>query len=132
MRLTIEGLKEGRVSNRLSVVKNGIDALAFLRREGAYQEAPRPDIVLLDWHLPYLEGSEVLAEIKADRSLKRIPVVVLTSSAAEEDIARAYGLHANCYVTKPVDVDRFIDVVRSMDQFWLSVVKLPRGDADAE
>ncbi|WNG14155.1 response regulator [Cystobacter fuscus] len=128
VRLTIEALKEGKVSNRLSVARDGVEALAFLRREGAHASAPRPDLILLDLNLPRRDGREVLAEIKADAKLRRIPVVVLTTSKAEEDILRTYDLHANCYINKPVDLDQFISVVRSIDDFWLSVVRLPGGD----
>jgi CheY-like chemotaxis protein len=128
VRLTIEALKEGKVSNRLSVARDGVEALAFLRREGPHANAPRPDLILLDLNLPRRDGREVLAEVKADARLRRIPVVVLTTSKAEEDILRTYDLHANCYITKPVDLDQFISVVRSIDDFWLSVVRLPGGD----
>jgi CheY-like chemotaxis protein len=121
----VEALKEGKVSNRLSVAYDGVEALAFLRREGKYAEAPRPDLILLDLNLPRKDGREVLAEIKKDESLRRIPVVVLTTSKAEEDVLRSYDLHASCYITKPVDLDQFINVVKSIDDFWLSVVKLP-------
>jgi chemotaxis family two-component system response regulator Rcp1 len=125
VRLTIEALKEGKVSNNLSVARDGVEALAFLRREGSFSQATRPDLVLLDLNLPRKDGREVLAEIKVDPLLRRIPVVVLTTSKAEEDILRTYDLHANCYITKPVDLDQFISVIRSIDDFWLSVVKLP-------
>ena len=128
VRLTIEALKEGKVRNRLSVARDGVEALAFLRREGPHASAPRPDLILLDLNLPRLDGREVLAEIKGDARLRRIPVVVLTTSKAEEDILRTYDLHANCYINKPVDLDQFISVVRSIDDFWLSVVRLPGGD----
>ncbi|WP_426756872.1 response regulator [Myxococcus sp. Y35] len=125
VRLTIEALKEGKVRNRLSVARDGVEALAFLRRVGAYSNAARPDLILLDLNLPRKDGREVLAEIKVDPSLRRIPVVVLTTSKAEEDILRTYDLHANCYIAKPVDLEQFISVVRSIDDFWLSVVRLP-------
>ncbi|WP_309895586.1 response regulator [Archangium sp.] len=125
VRLTIEALKEGKVSNSLSVARDGVEALAFLRREGPHGKAARPDLILLDLNLPKKDGREVLAEIKDDSSLRRIPVVVLTTSKAEEDILRTYDLHANCYITKPVDLEQFISVVRSIDDFWLSVVRLP-------
>ncbi len=124
-RLTLEAFQEGKVTNNLSVVRDGVEALAYLRREGAYANAVQPDLVLLDLNLPRKDGREVLAEIKADERLKRIPVVVLTTSAAEEDVARAYGNHANCYITKPVDLDQFLRVVQSIESFWLSLVKLP-------
>jgi CheY-like chemotaxis protein len=125
VRLTIEALKEGRVHNSLSVARDGVEALAFLRRQGPHANAARPDLILLDLNLPRKDGREVLAEIKEDPSLRRIPVVVLTTSKAEEDILRTYDLHANCYIAKPVDLDQFISVVRSIDDFWLSVVRLP-------
>ncbi len=125
VRLTIEALKEGKVHNSLSVARDGVEALAFLRREGPHANAARPDLILLDLNLPRKDGREVLAEIKEDPSLRRIPVVVLTTSKAEEDILRTYDLHANCYIAKPVDLDQFISVVRSIDDFWLSVVRLP-------
>jgi two-component system, chemotaxis family, response regulator Rcp1 len=125
VRLTVEALKEGKVHNRLSVVADGVEALAFLRREGQYADAPRPDVILLDLNLPKKDGREVLGEIKADERLRRIPVVVLTTSKAEQDILESYSLHANCYITKPVDLEQFITVVRSIEDFWLTIVKLP-------
>jgi CheY-like chemotaxis protein len=125
VRLTIEALKEGKVHNSLSVARDGVEALAFLRRQGTHANAARPDLILLDLNLPRKDGREVLAEIKEDPSLRRIPVVVLTTSKAEEDILRTYDLHANCYIAKPVDLEQFISVVRSIDDFWLSVVRLP-------
>ena len=125
VRLTREALKDGKIINKLHVAEDGVEALAFLRREGKYHNAVRPELILLDLNLPKKDGREVLAEIKADKELKRIPVVILTSSAAEQDIVRSYNLHANCYVTKPVDLDQFINVVKSIEHFWLSVVKLP-------
>jgi CheY-like chemotaxis protein len=124
--LTREVLKEAKLYINLSVIEDGVEALAFLRREGPYTRAPRPDLILLDLNLPRIDGREVLAEIKADDRLKCIPIVVLTTSQAEEDIARAYQLHANCYVTKPVDLDQFIRVVGAIEDFWLTIVKLPR------
>jgi CheY-like chemotaxis protein len=124
-RLAIEALREAKVGNRLNVVQDGVEAVAFLRREGEYAGAPRPDLILLDLNLPKKDGREVLAEIKADGDLKRIPVVVLTTSKAEQDILKMYELHANCYITKPVDLDQFMNVVRSIEEFWLTVVKLP-------
>ena len=124
-RLTREALKEGKVYSNLHWVKDGVEAMEFLRREGKYQNAPRPDIILLDLNLPKKDGREVLQDIKNDDALKRIPVVVLTTSKAEEDVLRTYNLHANCYVTKPVDLEKFIVVVRSIDVFWLTVVTLP-------
>ncbi|HEV7392921.1 MAG TPA: response regulator [Burkholderiales bacterium] len=125
VRLTKEALKEGKVYNNLHWAKDGVEALEFLRREGAHKDAPRPDIILLDLNLPKKDGREVLSVIKNDQQLKHIPVVVLTTSKAEEDVLRSYELHANCYVTKPVDLDKFIVVVQSIDRFWLTVVTLP-------
>jgi len=125
VRLTIEALKEGKVHNQLCVARDGVEALAFLRQEGEFKDAPRPDVILLDLNLPKKDGREVLAEIKADEHFRRIPVVVLTTSKAEEDILRSYALHANCYVTKPVDLEQFITVVRSIEDFWFSIVRLP-------
>jgi chemotaxis family two-component system response regulator Rcp1 len=125
VRLMTETLREGKVHNRLSVVVDGVEALAFLRREGKHESAPRPDLILLDLSLPRKGGQEVLAEIKQDPDLKRIPVCVITSSAAEKDILQAYNNYVNCYLTKPVDLEQFIGVVRSVEEFWLSVVKLP-------
>jgi CheY-like chemotaxis protein len=124
-RLTREALKEGKVYSNLHWVKDGVEAMQFLRREGKYQDVPRPDIILLDLNLPKKDGREVLQDIKNDDKLKRIPVVVLTTSKAEEDVLRSYNLHANCYVTKPVDLEKFIVVVKSIDVFWLTVVTLP-------
>jgi CheY-like chemotaxis protein len=124
-RLTREALKEGKVYSNLHWVKDGVEAMAFLRREGKYKDVPRPDIILLDLNLPKKDGREVLQDIKNDAELKRIPVVVLTTSKAEEDVLRTYNLHANCYVTKPVDLEKFIVVVKSIDVFWLTVVTLP-------
>jgi CheY-like chemotaxis protein len=126
-RLAREALRDARVRNHLSWVSDGVEALAFLRREGKYAQATRPDLILLDLNLPRKGGREVLAEIKADDRLKRIPVVVLTTSQAEEDIARAYHLNANCYIAKPVDLDQFMRVVKTIEDFWLTVVRLP-GD----
>ncbi|HKP74685.1 MAG TPA: response regulator [Longimicrobiaceae bacterium] len=125
VRLTREALRDGKVSNHLSVVTDGVEALKFLRRQEPYADAPRPDVVLLDLNLPKKDGREVLQEIKGDPSLRTIPVVILTSSEAERDIAGAYALQANCYITKPVDLDQFITVVRSIEDFWFTVVKLP-------
>ncbi len=125
--LTIEALKDGKIRNEMYVVNNGVDAIAFLRKEGEYERVPRPDVMLLDLNLPKKNGREVLAEIKSDPDLTMIPVVVLTTSDAEEDILKAYKLHANCYITKPVDFEQFIKVVKSIEQFWFSVVKLPRN-----
>ena len=127
VRLTREALKEGKVRNNLSVVSDGVEAMEFLRREGKYKDAPRPDIVLLDLNMPRKDGREVLAEMKGDEALKRIPVVVLTTSEAEQDILRTYDLHANCYLTKPVDLEQFISIVKSVEDFWLTIVQLPRS-----
>jgi CheY-like chemotaxis protein len=125
VRLTQEALKEGKVYSNLHTVKDGVEAMEFLRKLGKYKDVPRPDIILLDLNLPRKDGREVLEEIKSDRELKRIPVVVLTTSKAEEDVLRTYNLHANCYVTKPVDLEKFMVVVKSIDVFWLTVVTLP-------
>lgn len=125
VRLTREGFRDGKVSNNLHVVGDGERALAFLRKQGEFADAPRPDLVLLDLNLPRKDGREVLAEMKADPSLSRIPVVILTASEADEDILRAYNLNVNCYISKPVDLEQFVKVVKSVESFWLSVVKLP-------
>ena len=125
-RLTIEAMREAKMRNRMHVVEDGVEAMAFLRRQGRYGEAPRPDLILLDLNLPRKDGREVLAEVKADPALKRIPVVILTTSRAEEDVLRAYDLHANCYVTKPVDLAQFMKIVSQIDEFWVKVVTLPR------
>jgi CheY-like chemotaxis protein len=126
VRLTQEVLRDGKVNNRLSIVYDGVAALSFLRREGQYATAPHPDLILLDLNLPKKDGREVLEVIKSDSSFKRIPVVILTTSQAEEDILRAYDLHANCYITKPIDLEQFIRVIKSIEEFWLSIVKLPQ------
>lgn len=125
VRLTQEALKEAKVHNNLSVVGDGAEAIEFLKRRNGDIGAPRPDIILLDLNLPKKDGRQVLAEIKADDDLKRIPVVILTTSKAEEDIVRTYDLHANCFITKPVDFDQFVRVVQSIEHFWLSIVTLP-------
>ena len=125
VRLTEEALREGKVKNRLHVANDGVEAIEFLRREGKYIDAVKPDLILLDLNLPRKDGREVLKEIKADPGLRVIPVVVLTTSAAEEDILKTYNLHANCYITKPVDLEQFLKIVRTIEDFWLSVVKLP-------
>jgi len=125
VRLTIEALRDAKVNTRLSVARDGLEALAFLRHQGSFVDAARPDVILLDINLPKKNGHEVLAEIKEDPDLKRIPVVVLTTSKADEDILRSYDLHANCYINKPVDLEQFMVVVQSIDSFWLTVVKLP-------
>jgi CheY-like chemotaxis protein len=127
VRLTREVLKEGRIHNTLNVVGDGVEALAFLRREGKYAEAEPQDLVLLDLNLPKKDGREVLAEMKSDPVLRRIPVIILTTSSAELDVLTAYDHHANCYITKPVDLDQFVTVVRSIEDFWLAIVKLPDG-----
>jgi CheY-like chemotaxis protein len=123
--LTEEALSDGKVLNHLHWVEDGVEALAFLRRQGKYTKAPRPDLILLDLNLPKKDGREVLAQIKADPSLKRIPVVILSTSAAERDILRTYELNANCYVSKPIDLEQFISVVKLIEEFWLALVKLP-------
>jgi len=128
VRLTLEAFREAKVCNTLHTVPDGVEAMAFLRKEDGYEKAPSPDLILLDLNLPRKDGREVLAELKEDVALKRIPVVVLTSSKAEQDIARSYELQASCYVTKPLDLDQFISVVKSIGDFWLAVVKLPRSD----
>ena len=123
--MTRSALRDGRVRNRVHWVENGEDALAFLRRQGQYAAAPRPDLVLLDLRLPRMSGQEVLVEIKQHPLWKRIPVVIMTSSDDEKDILAAYDRHANCYVTKPMDLDKFLEAVRSIEDFWLTVVRLP-------
>ncbi|MHB1318786.1 MAG: response regulator [Anaerolineae bacterium] len=129
VRLTREALADCKLSNRLSSVNTGERAMEYLRRQGSYADAARPDLVLLDLNLPGMDGREVLAEMKGDGDLKRIPVVVLTTSRADEDVLRSYNLHANCYIAKPLDINRFVDVVRAIENFWLSVVVLPpKGD----
>ena len=125
IRLTRESLKDSKIRNRLSVVPDGIEAMAYLRGQDGYADAPRPDLILLDLNLPKKDGRAVLSEIKADPDLKRIPVVILTTSRAEEDILKTYNLHANCYITKPVNLDQFMKVVRAIEDFWLTIVKLP-------
>jgi len=125
VRLTFEALKDGKVHNHLSVATDGVEAMEFLRRQGKFANAPRPDLILLDLNLPRKDGREVLSEIKEDPGLRSIPVVILTTSQAEEDIIRAYDHNANCYITKPVDFDQFMKVVKSIEDFWLTVVKLP-------
>lgn len=125
VRLTQEALRENKVRNNLSVVTDGMEAMAFLRREAKYAAASRPDLVLLDLNLPKKDGREVLAEIKADEKLRHIPVVVLTTSEVDEDVLKAYDCRANCYVTKPVDLQQFLKVVKAVEDFWLTVVKLP-------
>jgi chemotaxis family two-component system response regulator Rcp1 len=125
VRLTREALKEGKVLNTLYVVGDGVEALEFLKHEGKYARAPHPDIILLDLNLPRKDGRELLADIKNDSNLRRIPVVILTTSKSEEDIIKTYDLHANCYITKPMDLEKFIKVIRSVEDFWFTIVKLP-------
>jgi len=124
-RLALEAVREAKVNNCLNWVKDGVEAMRYLRKEGDHKKAARPDLILLDLNLPKKDGREVLAEIKADPQLRRIPVVVLTTSQAEEDILKAYNLNANCYITKPVDLEQFLKIVKSIEDFWLSIVKLP-------
>ena len=126
-RLAKEALKESKLKNNLYVAEDGVEAMNFLYKTGKYSKMPSPDLVILDLNLPKKDGREVLAEIKNDDNLKRIPVVILTISKAEEDILKTYNLHANCYVTKPLDLDQFMKVVRSIEDFWLTIVKLPNG-----
>ncbi|MBU6995259.1 MAG: response regulator [Ferrovum myxofaciens] len=126
VRLTKEALAESKLYNNLNVVPDGLEALRFLRQEAPYENAPRPDVILLDLNLPKIDGREVLATIKSTPEFKRIPVVVISSSEAEADILRSYDLHVNCYVTKPVNLDQFIKVVQSIESFWLTIVKLPQ------
>lgn len=126
-RLTQENFKESKIRNSLWVVNDGEAAMAFLHKEGEYGDAARPDLIVLDLNLPKKDGREVLAEIKADEDLRRIPVVILTISKAEEDILKTYDLHANCFITKPLDLEQFAKVVRSIEDFWLTVVRLPPG-----
>jgi two-component system, chemotaxis family, response regulator Rcp1 len=128
VRLTVEALKDGKIGNTLHVVGDGIEAIDFLRKQGKYTEARRPDLILLDLNLPRKDGREVLAEIKADEHLRSIPVVVLTTSQAEEDILKVYNCNANCYIAKPVDFEQFIKVIRSIEDFWLTIVKLPHNE----
>ncbi|WP_447976932.1 response regulator [Candidatus Nitrospira bockiana] len=127
VRLTMEALKEGKVLNHLTVAKDGMEALTILRRQGRYGDRPLPDLILLDLNLPGKDGREVLADIKNDDTLKRIPVVILTTSQDEQDVLKSYSLHANCYITKPVDLEQFIRVIKSIEDFWLGIVVLPSG-----
>jgi chemotaxis family two-component system response regulator Rcp1 len=126
-RLAKEAMRDSKVSNTIYHVSDGVEAMAFLRKDGKYAKAQRPDLILLDLNLPKKDGREVLAEIKEDEDLKRIPVVILTVSNDEADILRSYNLHANCYITKPIDLGQFMKVVRSIEDFWLTIVKLPNG-----
>jgi CheY-like chemotaxis protein len=130
--LAEEALLHAKISNTLHVVKDGVEAMAFLRMQGKYAQVPRPDLVLLDLNLPRKDGREVLAELKADSNLRSIPVVVLTTSKTQEDVLAAYDLHANCYITKPVDFEQFANVILAIDQFWFTVVTLPTGVIHAE
>jgi CheY-like chemotaxis protein len=129
VRLTREALKEAKIAINLSIASDGVEAMKMLRQEAPYTNQPMPDLVLLDLNMPKMDGREVLRLIKTDEGLKRIPVVVLTTSAAEKDILQAYGLHANCYITKPVELDQFMEIVRSIEGFWLTVVKLPKASS---
>ncbi len=129
IRLTQEALKEGRIHNHLNIVRDGISALEYLTQAGPYAHAIRPDLILLDLNLPKMDGREVLAKIKTNPKLKRIPVVILTTSKNEEDILKSYNLHANCYITKPVDLEQFFEVIRSIEGFWLTIVRLPPREA---
>jgi CheY-like chemotaxis protein len=124
-RLIVEVLKEGKILNSLHLVKDGVQAMDFLHNSGEYAASPRPDLIILDLNLPLKDGREVLAEIKGDADLKKIPVIVMTTSQAEEDISKSYNLHANCYITKPIDLDRFIRVIKSIEEFWFTIVRLP-------
>jgi len=126
-RLAKEALKESKLKNNLYIADDGVEAMDFLNKKGKYANMPRPDLVILDLNLPRKDGREVLNEIKTDDNLKRIPVVILTISKAEEDILKSYNLHANCFISKPIDLDQFIKVVKSIEDFWLTIVKLPNG-----
>jgi CheY-like chemotaxis protein len=126
VRLTREALNENKIVNELSLAGDGEEALKFLRKENGYENAPKPDLILLDLNLPKKDGRQVLAEIKNDEKLKRIPVIILTSSKAEEDILKMYNLHANCYITKPIDLKQFMQVIKTIEEFWLTIVKLPK------
>ncbi len=128
VRLTVEALKESKIINNLNVVDDGIEALSYLQKEGIYKDKPRPDLIILDLNLPKKDGREVLGEIKSEDSLKQIPIVILTTSEAEEDIIKSYELHANCYITKPVNMEQFVKVVKSVGDFWFSIVILPPGE----
>lgn len=129
--LTQEAFREGRLAHRLSVVEDGEEALRFLRREGKHSNAPQPDLILLDLNLPKKDGRELLGEVKMDPELRQIPIIVLTTSGAEQDIARAYKLHANCYLTKPIQMDDFLRTIRSVEDFWLSIVRLPSKERNS-
>jgi len=125
VRLTKEALRDAKVLNEIFVVRDGVEAMEFLNREGSFAKAPIPDLILLDLNLPRKDGREVLADVKKDPKLKRIPVVVLTTSKADEDIVKSYNLHANAYITKPVDLNRFAEIIHALEEFWFTVVKLP-------
>jgi two-component system response regulator len=125
IRLTEEALKDAKVHTLLSVARDGVEAMAFLRKTGKFTDAPTPDIILLDLNLPKMNGLEVLKEVKTDQALLQIPIVVITSSKAEEDVAKSYHLHANCYITKPIDFNQFMVVVQSIENFWFTIVRLP-------
>ncbi len=125
VRLTQEALNDSKLHNNLSIVRDGVEAMTFLKKQDEYEQVPTPDIILLDLNLPRKDGREVLEEIKDDELLRRIPVVVLTTSDADQDILRSYNLHANCYITKPVDLDRFVQIVQTIENFWFQIVKLP-------
>ncbi len=127
VRLTVEALKEGKISNHLNIARDGMEATDFLKKRGKFANAPDVELILLDLNLPKKDGRSVLAEIKEDDNLRRIPVVVMTTSKAEEDIVKSYNLHANCYIIKPIDFDKFIDVVKAIEDFWVSIVTLPKG-----
>jgi len=127
VRLTREALKESKVAVNMRIASDGVEALAMLRRERQYADQPLPDLILLDLNMPRMDGREVLRQIKTDEKLRLIPVVVLTTSAAEKDILQAYGMHANCYITKPVELDQFMEIIKSIEGFWLTVVRLPDG-----
>jgi chemotaxis family two-component system response regulator Rcp1 len=126
--LAREALGMGKLHNSLHVVQDGVAAMDFLRKKGKYADSPRPDLIILDLNLPKKDGRQVLAEVKEDDSLKSIPVVILTTSSAEEDVLKTYNMHANCYITKPIDIKQFLHVVRSIEEFWLSIVVLPNGE----
>lgn len=129
-RLAVEALRESKLQNNLSHVRDGVEAMDYLRRKNQYSQVPPPDLVLLDLNLPRKDGREVLAEVKEDPELRRIPVVVMTTSEAEKDLLQSYDLHANAYVVKPIDLDRFIDIVHAIESFWLTIVKLPRRNEE--
>jgi len=129
VRLAKEAFQNNKVTVHLNVVGDGVEAMAFLYRKGKYENAPRPDLILLDLNLPRKDGREVLEEVKGDGGLKRIPTVILTTSTAEQDVLRTYNSHANCFITKPVDFDQFLMVVKTIENFWLTVVKLPKGES---